>query len=305
MKKNRALGIFYIITASLSFAVAFLLPPLIYEGGANPSQLAVLRAFLCLPFLALLAKREGASLKLPKPVLLFLIPVAIIGNSMTSLFINTGLELAEVGQTIAMHYANPVLVCLGSFLFFREPMGPVRIFSLLLLILGLVGFYVDAQLHASAAHPNSMLGLFFALLSAFTYAFFIIALGHGKSRGFSTTVVTFYVCMVTTVVVSIYTVMSGQWVAGSMSLKSWGLSLVFSVLCNVVGINLLQKSMQHLRPSTVSVLATSELVFSLILGILVHGESVHPLKLGAALLVLVAAILASVPPKEAGQKAEK
>jgi drug/metabolite transporter (DMT)-like permease len=106
-------------------------------GHVSPFSAAFLRFAVAAIFLALFVwKIEG---RLPRPTRLQMVPLAVLG--MTGVFAYNyfffqGLRLIEAGRAAVIIANNPILIALASSVVFKERLGPVKAFGILLSVSG-------------------------------------------------------------------------------------------------------------------------------------------------------------------------
>jgi drug/metabolite transporter (DMT)-like permease len=160
--------------SAVTFGFAFTLGPMTYgEAGSNPVTLTFLRNFLSLPVLLAILWYQGISLQVSAKELWSLTILGGIGNAVTTLMLFIAFSLIDVGVATTIHFIYPVFVTIGCVLFYKERLGLQKFIALLIATAGIACFFLGVDMSAGFS-GGTFLGLFLAVASGVTYAFYII-----------------------------------------------------------------------------------------------------------------------------------
>lgn len=276
-------GAIFTILSAVTFGFAFTLAPMTYgDEGSNPVTLTFLRNFLSLPILFCILIYQKESIKVNKKQLKDLVLLSGLGTSITNLLMNMAFVYVDVGVVTTLHFVYPMFVTLGSLLFLREKLNPIKVIALLITTSGIGCFFLGAD---NSTSQNVWLGIVMALTSGITYAFYMIFIDKSGLKNLNPIKVTFYVAAVSSVVMLFYGTLTKSLVFEILSPKAWVISAIFSVLCTVIALSLIQVGIKNTGPSTAAILSTFEPITSVVFGSLLLGESVTIIKVIACLLI--------------------
>ena len=296
-------GILLTMLSAIAFGFAFTLGPMTYgDGGSNPTTLTFLRNALSLPVLFLILRYQGISLKVTGKELISLTILGGIGNAFTTLLLFISFSLIDVGIATTIHFIYPVFVTIGCVLFFKERLGIKKIVSLLVATCGIACFFLGVDT-SQGLRGGMFLGLALAVISGVTYAFYIIYLDKSGLKNQPVFKFTFYVALMSTIAMGVYGAAINDLALNTLTPKSWGISLAFSLLCTVVALSLLQMGIKHVGASTAAILTTFEPITSIICGVLLLGESITGVKILACSLIMIGVVMLSLAKENKNEEA--
>ena len=258
----------------------------IYDEGVNSISLVLLRCALSLPFLAFLGFRTQKSLRIPAKAFPSISLMAIVGGLLTPLLLFSSYRYIASGTATIFHFIYPAVVVLLNFLFLKERFGGGRLISVLLCVLGIGLFYNPGE-------PLNLRGSLLALLSGVAYAAYILLLSSFRHKSVSGFVLNFYVTTISTSILLIICLSSGQ-LALPVSLQGWALCLLFALTINVCAAVLFQQGTFLIGGQSSSILSTMEPITSVFLGALLFQEALSFRTLLGSALVIAASILIAV-----------
>lgn len=287
-------GILLTMLSAVTFGFAFTLGPMTYgEGGSNPTTLTFLRNVLSLPVLMLILMFKGISLKVSKKEMMSLAILGGIGNAVTTLMLFISFSLIDVGIATTIHFIYPVFVTLGCVLFYREKLGLQKVIALMIATSGIACFFTEVDMSAGLS-GGMFLGLVLAVASGMTYAFYIIYMDKSGLKNQPVFKITFYVALMSSIAMGIYGMVTNELALSTLTAKSWGISLAFSLLCTVVALSLLQIGIKHVGASNAAILTTFEPITSIVCGVLLLGEAVTFVKIVACALIMIGVVILSL-----------
>jgi drug/metabolite transporter (DMT)-like permease len=273
-------GFLYVILSAVIFGCIPLVVKNIYNQGGNAITVIFLRAWLSLPVLYVLMRREGGTLRVPLKRLKKLV-ILSIGFASTTILLFTSYHFISTGVATTIHFIYPVFVLLGSILFFKEPFDRVKFICVLLCTLGIVMFYTPGE-------AGSFVGLILSFASGLTFAFYVIYLDKSGLKRLKPFTLGFYLAAVTSVELFICALLSNE-LALAMTLKGWALCGVLAISVSVGGVVLFQVGVREIGVQSTSILSTFEPATSIIIGVIMFSEP-----LGVKTTIGVGLILASV-----------
>ena len=112
-----------------------------------------------------------------------------IGIGLTRLLLTLSYQYIGVGTTTVIHFLYPTLVCIVMAIWLRQHLTTNHIMAIVLSIAGLVCISFDSL------SAGSLLGIFFAVLSAFTFLVYIVVIDSGSSGNVRLNVKLFYIAL--------------------------------------------------------------------------------------------------------------
>ena len=285
-QKNMIKGYIFIILSGIIYGCMPLMAKHIYNDGVNPMTLVFFRNLFALPFMVLIAKLSGKSLKIDRKALPSLTLVALLGCCITPLLLFSSYKYIASGTATVFHFIYPAVVIAIEFIFCKIKVYASSIVSLAVCVIGIFMFYTPGQ-------ELSLTGSGIALLSGVTYALYIVLLASFRHREITGMVFSFYVSLICSVVLLVICLISGQLTlpgtpAGLM------LCIFFAVAVNVGAMVLFQSGTFLVGGQRASILSTAEPITGVFVGALVLNEAVS-LRTGfGAFLVILASILIAV-----------
>ena len=176
MANTSTRGILLTMLSAVTFGFAFTLGPMTYGEAWQQSGDPV-------PFLRKFFELTGAFwrffgiraylLQVSAKELWSLTILGGIGNAVTTLMLFIAFSLIDVGVATTIHFIYPVFVTIGCVLFYKERLGLQKFIALLIATAGIACFFLGVDMSAGFS-GGTFLGLFLAVASGVTYAFYII-----------------------------------------------------------------------------------------------------------------------------------
>ncbi len=276
-------GIFYCVLSAVLYGVAPLVTKMVYAYGVHAIGLSFYRCLFSLPFLFFMARKvhQHVSIEVSerKKVLL----VGVMGSALTTLLLNLAYSYIDMGTACTLHFMHPMFVTCMCVLIYKEKLSLMKVFSLILALLG-VSMFMDL------ANLSNTTGVFFAILSAFTYACYFLGVDKFNLRKIPTFVLSFWIAGISCCsffVLGIFT--KTLFIPDSLELGV--LLLLNAIICQVLAVTLLQVGIRYLGSQSASLLSLFEPVTSVFVGILILHESFSYLKLLGCVLIFTAVFM--------------
>ena len=290
MKKNNLfLGYVMVIISAVIFGLMPLMTSVLKADGMNSYSIVMIRNMIPLPVLAGLALIQTKSMKVPAKALPTMAGAALMGCCITPLLLYLSYEmLGEFdGLATVFHFGYPAFVVVGGMLFFKQKIKGGTWLSLALCIVGIALFY----------DPNATLdlgGAGLALLSGMTYAIYVLILSAFKYKQINSFLFSFYLSSVTTIVMFLYCLLTGNLVFPS-SFGGWAMAVFFGLIVNVGAMVLFQKGTFMIGGQRSSILSTMEPLTSVLL--VVFSAGIANISIGTwigSVLVVASTVLIAV-----------
>ena len=279
-------GIFFAILSSIAFGIMPVFAKIAYNNGSNSTS-ALLFRFLIAGLVLLLYLLIGKiSIKVSKKQFLILILTGMFGYTITTITLFLSYNYLDVGMATTLHYIYPALVCIFSFLLYKEKITKSKLISL---VLSITGVY---SLIAFENRTLSFIGIILALISGVGYAINVILLGLKSIKDLDNRIVTMYICVGASIGIIIYGLFTNSIVLDfnkEIVISYLGLS----VISTIGSMLFLLKAIHLIGSTSASILGTFESVISIIFGIIFLNEKLtFALILGTTLIIISTIILA-------------
>lgn len=279
-------GYLYAVVSAVIYGAMPLMAAYIYADGVNPFTLVFLRSLFSIVPLALLAYRERKTLIIPATMLPSVSIIAVLGCSLTPVLLFSAYRFIPSGTATVFHFAYPAIVVISEILFLGKKAKLSSIASVLLCGIGISLFYTPEQ-------SLSLAGSVLALLSAVTFAAYVILLSHFDSRRVSGFLFSFHVTLISCIATCCICLATNSF-AFPATLSGWGLCILFSLLVTTGAVVLFQQSTFLIGGERASILSTLEPITSIAIGVMVFREPIGLRVFLGAVLVISASILTAL-----------
>ncbi|EOQ87093.1 EamA-like transporter family protein [Leptospira yanagawae serovar Saopaulo str. Sao Paulo = ATCC 700523] len=181
MKENTHVewkGVAFVLIGALLFSAKAVVVKLTYRYEISAIGSLFFRMFFAFPFLVWMAwsaEKNSEKVSLTKKDYWNVLLMGVVGYYLASLFDFLGLKYISAGLERIILFIYPTLVVLLSFFFLKKKIHGREIFSLILTYTGVfLAYGQDVQL---GSPKDVSLGAFFILLSALTYAIYLMGSG--------------------------------------------------------------------------------------------------------------------------------
>ena len=276
-------GLIYALISATGFASMAILVKLGYATGmTGPVMMQYRFSYAVLFLTAILLIKDKSLFRISLPALgkcAFL--GLIVYWAQTTCFVSA-LATIPASTTALVLYGHPMVVTLASVLLLKMPINRVMIFSLFMVMAGCCLVFFDAFLRA--VDP---IGLAYAVGSMAVFSAYLI-LVQLMLKGVKPLTATFYVMLFASVSFTV----SGDpsaWLhtSGEQLLICLGLGLFPGVLA----VTLLFQAIEEIGSAYTCIFSSVEPVITLIGAVFFLGESVVPLQIGGAALIIFGIVL--------------
>lgn len=279
-------GILYALISAAAFGIMPMFAKTAYKNGSNPTSSLLFRFLIAGLILLIYLSIKGISIKISLNQFLILIFTGILGYTFTTITLFVSYNYLDSGLATSLHYIYPALVCIFSFILYKERMTREKLLSLILSIGGVYSLIVFENKTLNAA------GIILALLSGLGYAANVILLNLKKVRSLDNRVVTMYICFGTSLGMFIYGSMTHSIILKmntQIVISYFGLSVISTIASMIF----LLKAIKIIGSSSASILGTFEAVVSIICGILFLNERLTLSLIIGTLMIIACAVILS------------
>ena len=276
--KGYALGV--IAAATYGMNPLFALP--LYEAGMNPESVLFFRYLFAIPVLGAMIKLRGRDFKLKrKEVFPLIIMGLLMALSSLTLFQSYNYMAAGIASTLLFVY--PIMVALIMAFLFKEKLTLQTILCIILALGGIALLYKGED-----GSTLSLLGVLLVIVSALSYAIYIVAANRPLLREIATLKLTFYV-LVFGFSLFLVRVDFGASLHGVDTLYLWGNLLALAVFPTAISFLCTTQAIQYIGSTPTAILGALEPLTAVFFGVTVFGESLT-VRVGCGIMMIVFAV---------------
>lgn len=281
---KRIYGIIYALLSSAAFGFMPIFAKIMYNNGSNPLTVISLRFLLAALLLLIYFLVKRIDFKVNKTQLVVLCLVGVLGYTSTGLTLFYSYNYISVGLATTMHFIYPAVVIVLNYFIYKEGFSKYKITALLLSISGV---YVLIGVKAQGLHLG---GALLALSSGFTFASCVMGMNHKEVRKLSNLVTVFYFSIFAGSALLIFTLAAGKFIFPFTTETVFSV-VGISLVSTIVSIGLFVKALKIIGSSSTSILGTFEPIVSIIMGIILFGESLTITLIIGTILILASVVI--------------
>ena len=276
--KGYVLGV--IAAATYGMNPLFALP--LYEAGMNPESVLFFRYLFAIPVLGAMIKLRGRDFKLKrKEVFPLIIMGLLMALSSLTLFQSYNYMAAGIASTLLFVY--PIMVALIMAFLFKEKLTLQTILCIILALGGIALLYKGED-----GSTLSLLGVLLVIVSALSYAIYIVAANRPLLREIATLKLTFYV-LVFGFSLFLVRVDFGANLHVVDTWYLWGNLLALAVFPTAISFLCTTQAIQYIGSTPTAILGALEPLTAVFFGVTVFGESLT-VRVGCGIMMIVFAV---------------
>ena len=194
----------------------------------------------------------------------------------SSLYIGTGLAMV-------IFFTYPIFVILLSIVIYKQQISKKYFISFVLIILGIILLNISEEI------KFELYGIFIGILSAFLYGFYMI-LSQKQSKGIHPMDSTITLCIGCSLVCLATSLIDGSFQFPT-GFNTFFDIFILAVICTVVPIWLLLKSLETITATKASILSACEPVVVLIIGYFFLNEDLNTYQILGAMVIITGALV--------------
>ncbi|GAA0775603.1 DMT family transporter [Clostridium subterminale] len=273
-------GIFYIAIASIAFGIMPILAKLAYKGGANAINTLALRFTFASIILFFYIKTKKLSLRLNKDQIKLILFMGVIGYSMTSILLFIAYNYIDVGIAGMILHTYPLMVMVLSIVIYKEKF---KLKKFLYLMVTTIGVFIMLDVKVGSINT---IGVVLVLLSALCYAIYVLGASNDKVKNINSYVMTFYISVISAIVGSATGIVTNSF---NNPINFYGIIsiLLIAFISTVVALMAFLKGVKLIGPTNSAIFSALEPIVSLVLGVIVLGESISfKIIIGSTIIIL-------------------
>jgi len=258
----------------------FALP--LYSHGMDATSVLFFRYMLAVPIVAVMIKLRGRDFRITRGEAgMLLIMGVLMALSSITLFESYNYMGAGIASTILFVY--PIMVALIMATVFKEKLSLTTALCVLLAFCGILLLY-----RSDDGSTLSLVGTALVLVSALTYAVYIVMVSKTRLQHMPTIKITFYVLVVGALLFFLRAG-CGQSLHTPDRWYLWGNLLALAVFPTVISFLCTTLAIQYIGSTPTAILGALEPVTAIFFGILLFGEQMT-LREGIGIIIIIVAV---------------
>lgn len=258
----------------------FALP--LYKAGMNPDSVLFFRYLFALPILGVMIRARGRHFTLRRREVLPLVVMGLL-VALSSLTLFQSYNYMEAGIASTLLFVYPIMVALIMAVVFKEKLTPQTLLCIVLALGGIGLLYKGGD-----GAALSLVGTMLVMVSAFSYAIYLVGINQSALKDMATLQVTFYVLLFG---LSLFVVRLGM--SGNLCVPDqwylWGNLLALAVFPTAVSFLCTTSAIQYIGSTPTAILGALEPVTAIFFGVTVFGEMLT-LRESIGLVMIVTAV---------------
>jgi len=267
-----------IAAATYGMNPLFALP--LYKAGMDPDSVLFFRYLFALPILGFMIKARGRDFRLKRKEMLPLILAGLL-VAISSLTLFQSYNYMDAGIASTLLFVYPVIVALIMAIGFKEKLTVKTIFCIIIALIGIGMLYKGGD-----GSTLSLTGTVLVMVSALSYAIYIVGVNKSILKDTATLKLTFYALLFG---LSLFLVRvdfgKSLYIVDKWYL--WGNLLALAVFTTTISFLCTTSAIQYIGSTSTAILGALEPVTAVFFGVVIFGELLTPrLVLGMLIIIL-------------------
>ena len=258
----------------------FALP--LYKAGMNPDSVLFFRYLFAIPVLGMMIVARGRSFKLKRKEVLPLIIMGLL-VALSSLALFQSYNYMDVGIASTLLFVYPILVALIMWIAFKEKLTLPTVLCILLALGGIGLLYKSGD-----GSTLNLTGIILVMISALSYAIYIVGVNQSTLKNLATLSLTFYVLLFG-LVLFLVRVDFGQSLRVAETWYLWGNLIALAIFPTAISFLCTTQALQYIGSTPTAILGALEPLTAVFFGVVVFGESLT-LRLSCGMLMIILAV---------------
>lgn len=279
----RRRGEAFVFISATGFALMPVFAKLAYRFGVNVSTVLFFRFFIAIAIIwaYIFIKRISFKINLRQAAILFILGSVLYAGSAITVF--SSYKFISAGFSEVLLFTYPAMVLIISVVFLKEKIEVNKAYAVVLSIMGTVLVaYTPGQI-------INIKGIILALLGALFYAVYVIVIGHGKFEGIHPVVMTGYVIIFAFITFMIFALFQGG-IAVNFSTNAWMCIILMALFSTSIAIFAFCLGAKTIGSCGAAIVSSIEPVEAIIFGYIFLKESLNPIMIIGALIVVMAVV---------------
>lgn len=270
--------------ASYGMNPLFALP--LYSDGMDPYSVLFFRYLFAIPILGIMLKARGRTFAVSRHDLLPLVVMGLL-LAMSSLSLFLSYNYMEAGIASTMLFVYPIMVAVIMAIFFRERITAQTASCIFVALVGIALLY-----KGSDGATLDATGVMWVMVSALSYALYIVGVNRPRLKGIATLKLTFYALVFG---FSIFIVCTdfGRALTFPSAWYKWGNLVALALFPTAISFLCTTQAIQYIGSTPTAILGALEPLTAVFFGVTVFGETLTP-RLMFGIVMIIAAVSALV-----------
>ncbi|MCB0507328.1 MAG: EamA family transporter [Bacteroidetes bacterium] len=294
MKSPFFKGVLFVFFGAICFSTKGIFAKLAYQYNVNGLQVLMLRMLFALPFYVLILWNEYRRRKptsISKNDWTNVIILGLVGYYLAALFDFIGLQYVSATLERNVIFIYPTFVLILSKLFYNRKINKIQITAVLLCYIGIIiAFYSDKAYYKSDSLTK---GTIFILLSALTYAFYLV-----KSDNLIKNIGTIRFTCISMIVSCLAVILHYLLIYGvdiiNFPTPVYFIGFTIAVLSTVLPSFLMTKGISYIGSSNMAIIASIGPIATIILSYYILNEAFTLMHLIGTTFVLIGILIISI-----------
>lgn len=191
------------------------------------------------------------------------------------------------GMATTIHFVYPVLVLIGSIVFYHEKLTGKKAVSCLFCVTGILCL-------CQTDGTVSLTGFLIAFVSGVAYTLYVLLLAHLGLVDMHPYKLSFWLSGIGTAELLLIALWTGKFTL-SVAPAGWGLTVIFALSAGVIASTAFQLGTKYIGAQNASMLSTFEPLTSVIVGVIVYHEVMTGRTIAGITAILLSVIVVSCP----------
>jgi drug/metabolite transporter (DMT)-like permease len=296
-KKRFWYGVTIGVLGVVLFSSKAVMVKIAYSYGVDAISILLLRMLFAFPFyvgIAYLYRNQNSVIAIENKDYIWIIVFGFVGYYLASYFDFIGLTYIKASLERIILFLYPTIVILLNRLFLKQPISKIQAGAIGLTYLGIVLAFSDEVV---VSGKETYLGGLFILLSAITYASYLVGSGWLIPK-FGVMKFTAYAMIVSCFCVFVHYSLISEIDLFSFSWEVYFLGGLIAIFATVVPSFLVSASIKMISSSNFAIVAGIGPISTIVLAAIFLKESLTLLQLFGALVVIIGIVLVSLKKKK-------
>ncbi|TRW26193.1 DMT family transporter [Criibacterium bergeronii] len=278
-------GYLYATSAAFLFGAMPLMTRVLYTMGFDSLSCAFYRMSLMLVVMLAFnyfVTKQNLKLSFSDAKRYFFVALFFALNALT-LF--ASYNYIESGVATSIHFVYPAITFVAAGVLYKRKPSNVDIFCI---VASMLAIYIIMDFKKM----NNVAGVVLSLASAFAFSAYGLLLERFKFENKSALVKLFYVNLFSAVIIFVYSLFQPKGIyVPSKDLNAWLLVIIYAFFVTLGGTLLFQQAICAIGATYSSLICTSEIVVSIILGFIFLSENLSIKQLIAIILIIMSTVV--------------
>lgn len=268
--------------AAATYGMNPLFPLPLYKAGMNPDSVLFFRYLFAIPVLGIMIKVRGRNFKLQKKEILPLIIMGLL-VALSSLTLFQSYNYMEAGIASTLLFIYPILVALIMSFVFKEKLTMQTILCILLALAGIGLLYKGGD-----GTTLSLTGIALVIISALSYAIYIVSVNQSTLKNVATLKLTFYILLFG-LTLFLVRIDFGKSLHIVNTWYLWGNLIALAIFPTAISFLCTTQAIQYIGSTPTAILGALEPLTAVFFGVTIFGESLTP-RLSCGIVMIILAV---------------